>query len=103
MPRKLNRINLSITDGNLVQFFESDSVVYEYAGETIDRARFAVSQQKLFGRTHLDLVKWIVTFFEKPLSFFLIQIFNHENVLDGIAHISLSFVPDEIVFNCASI
>ena len=103
MSRKLYRINLGITDGDLIQFLESHCVVYEYARETVHRPSPAVSKQKLFGWAHLDLVNLIIAFFEKPLSFFLIQIFNHENVLDGIAYISLSFVPDEVVFNCASV
>ena len=103
LSRKLYRINLGITDGDLIQFLESHCVVYEYARETVHRPSPAVSKQKLFGWAHLDLVNLIIAFFEKPLSFFLIQIFNHENVLDGIAYISLSFVPDEVVFNCASV
>ena len=94
---------MSITNSNLIEFLESDGVIYEYAREAIDRTCLAVSQQELFGRAHLDLINLIVTFLKQPLSFFLIQIFNHENVLDGIANISLGFVPDEVVFNSASI
>jgi hypothetical protein len=94
---------LGIADGNLVELFESNCIKNENTGKAINGTSLAIRQQELLRWTHLDLVNLIIAFFQKSLSFFLIQIFNDKNILNGIANIPLSFIPYKVVLHHASI